>query len=606
MAIETAADLVEALRQTRILGPAQLAEAAALAPRREPRALARELIERGWLTPYQVNQLFQGRGPALAVGSYVLLERLGEGGMGQVFKARHRGLERVVALKLIRKERLAHPDAVRRFLREIRAVAQLNHPNVVLAFDADEVDGVHYLAMEYVEATDLAKLVKRSKPLPVALACDYARQVALGLQHAFEHGLVHRDVKPSNLLLARGSVVKVVDLGLARLHHGGPDGEGSVTVTGQPGVMGTPDFIAPDQARDFHAADTRSDLYSLGCSLYFLLTGQVPFPEGTLTEKLLRHQLDDPRPVEEVRPEVPAEVAAVVRRLMAKQPRDRPQTPAEAAAALAAVQTRAATFAGAMPAKKVAVLSTPPPAHREAAAVQPTPFGLGPASQGPADTRVGWSSVILSGEPRDVPPSHSARKRGTRKKSLPWLVAAGTLALAGMALAVYLLARGPDKTGAGEDDGASAPAAGKRVYLSDLNESDVVVGYGRFGKKGATGLAEAAEIVVNGVPAPHGLSLHPPARGSSRVTYRLGKRYRTFNGTAAINDLPAGGSRSPLTFLVYGDDNLLWKCQPLRHCGETQACNVQVIGVDRLRLAVQCPDDATGASAVWVEPYVAR
>ena len=182
-----------------------------------PRALAGELIRRGWLTPYQVNQLLQGRGRDLLLGSYVLLERLGEGGMGQVFKARNWKLGRVVALKLIRKERLDNPDAVRRFQREIRAAAQLDHPNIVRAFDADEVDGTHLLVMEYVEGTDLAKLVKKDGPLPVDKACDYCRQAALGLQHAYERGLVHRDIKPHNLLLTPGGVVKILDMGLARL-----------------------------------------------------------------------------------------------------------------------------------------------------------------------------------------------------------------------------------------------------------------------------------------------------------------------------------------------------------------------------------------------------
>ncbi|HEV3258850.1 MAG TPA: serine/threonine-protein kinase [Gemmataceae bacterium] len=338
MPLDSVASLVDTLRHSRLLQPAQVEELThGLAARfPAPRDLARELLQRGWLTPYQVNQLFQGRGQDLVLGSYVLLERLGQGGMGQVFKASNWKLDRTVALKLIRKERLANPDAVRRFQREIRAAAQLAHPNIVHAHDADEVRGTHIFVMEYVEGIDLGKLVRKRGPLPVAQACDYIRQAALGLQHAHECGLVHRDIKPGNLLLSRGAVVKILDMGLALLHQGDSD-DSSTSMTATGCVIGTADYIAPEQARDSHTADIRADLYSLGCSLYHLLTGRVPFPRGTVTEKLLQHNMDEPQPVEQLRPEVPLPVAAVVRKLMAKRPEDRYQTPGEAAVALAAV-----------------------------------------------------------------------------------------------------------------------------------------------------------------------------------------------------------------------------------------------------------------------------
>jgi formylglycine-generating enzyme required for sulfatase activity/tRNA A-37 threonylcarbamoyl transferase component Bud32 len=267
-------------------------------------------------------------------GRYRLLEKLGEGGMGAVYKARDARLGRVVALKVIRRELLAHPDAARRFLREVRAAAQLSHPNVVHALDAGEAGGTHFLALEFVEGADLATLVRQRGPLPVELARDCVRQAALGLQHAFERGLVHRDVKPSNLLLTRDGQVKVLDLGLARRHQA-DEGEASTTLTREGAVMGTLDYIAPEQALDAHSADIRADLYSLGCTLYFLLTGRVPFPGGSATEKLLKHQLEEPEPVERLRPGLPPAVAAVVRNLMAKRPEDRYRTPAELAAALA-------------------------------------------------------------------------------------------------------------------------------------------------------------------------------------------------------------------------------------------------------------------------------
>jgi serine/threonine protein kinase len=195
---------------------------------------------------------------------YVLLERLGQGGMGQVFKARHRRLDRVVALKLLRQDRAADPEALLRFQREARATARAAHPNLVTIFDADEVGGTQFFTMEYLEGTDLSRVVKQRGPLPPALACDHVRQAALGLQHAHENGLVHRDVKPSNLMLTAQGTVKVLDLGLARLEDPAePDKTEGLTETGA--VMGTADYIAPEQAIDTHRADIRSDVYSLGC-----------------------------------------------------------------------------------------------------------------------------------------------------------------------------------------------------------------------------------------------------------------------------------------------------------------------------------------------------
>jgi WD40 repeat protein/serine/threonine protein kinase len=298
--------------------------------------LARELIGRGWLTPFQVNHLFLDKGDELLLGSYVLLERLGEGGMGQVFKARNWKLDRIVALKLIRKDRLASSaSAVRRFEREIRVAAQLEHPNIIRAIDADMVGGVYLFAMELVPGVDLAQHVRARGPLPVASACDYIRQAALGLGHALEKELVHRDIKPSNLLLTTpGEVVKVLDLGLARSSDAAND-EGSTSLTEEGLVMGTPDYLAPEQALDARAADIRSDLYSLGCTFYFLLTGSAPFPGGSTLEKLIRHREQEPTPIEELRPDVSPAVAAVLRGMMAKRPADRFQTPTELIAALA-------------------------------------------------------------------------------------------------------------------------------------------------------------------------------------------------------------------------------------------------------------------------------
>jgi serine/threonine protein kinase len=339
MATVSTASLVESLRDFRVLEPAQLQEIASFQDRfLDAKALARELIHRTWLTAYQANQLLQGRGRDLLLGSHVLMEKLGEGGMGQVFKARNWKLGRVVALKLIRKEKLNNVNAVARFQREVRAVAQLNHPNVVRAYDADEVDGSHLLVMEFVDrAADLAKLVRTGGPLPVAKACEYIRQAVLGLQHAHEQGLVHRDIKPHNLLLTRDGTVKLLDMGLARLNLPAVAHEKSTFMTQEGAFMGTPDYVAPEQALNPHTADIRADIYSLGCTFYFLLTGRPPFPTGSLTEKLLQHQFDEPPALEHQRADVSPAVSAVLRKMMAKKAENRYPTPADVAVALAAV-----------------------------------------------------------------------------------------------------------------------------------------------------------------------------------------------------------------------------------------------------------------------------
>jgi serine/threonine protein kinase/WD40 repeat protein len=356
--------LLDDLRDSHLLDDARLGEIARAAAKGplSARDLGRELMTRDGLTPFQVNHLLLGRGRELVFGGYALLERIGQGGMGQVFKARHVRLRRIVALKVIRRDRVGGLDAVRRFQRELLMAGQLTHPHIVEAYDAGEEGGTYYFVMEYVEGESLGAIVKRDGPLPVELACEYTRQAALGLQHASDRGLVHRDIKPSNLLLARASgTIKLLDLGLA-LIRGTAEGElSTLTATGM--LLGTPDFMAPEQTWDPHAVDVRADLYSLGCTFYYLLTGAVPFPGGAVGRKLLGHQTEEPVPVEQLRPEVPRGVAAVVRRLMAKRPEDRFQTPAELAETLAAGPPDLPPPPQPVPAP--APSAAPPPAERD-------------------------------------------------------------------------------------------------------------------------------------------------------------------------------------------------------------------------------------------------
>jgi WD40 repeat protein len=327
--------ILAAVGRAGLVEPEQLRQLAhELAGRQlDAQQLGRELMHRGWATAFQLNQLFQGRETALHVGPYLLLARLGAGGMGQVFKARHRRLGRIVALKLIHPQYLGDPGAAKRFLREVRSLSRLDHPHIVRALDAGEADGRLYLVMEYVEGTDLAQLVNHRGALPLNLACECARQSALALQHAHENGLVHRDIKPSNLLLAGDGTVRLLDLGLAR--PGATDeSDAGTTLTDTGMMMGTPDYVAPEQILDSKRVDIRADLYSLGCTLYHLLTGRPPFAGGTAGQKLVQQQTEEPEAIAALRPEVPAALVAVVQKLMAKKPDQRYQTPAELAAVL--------------------------------------------------------------------------------------------------------------------------------------------------------------------------------------------------------------------------------------------------------------------------------
>jgi hypothetical protein len=266
------------------------------------------------------------------LGQYEVIGKLGQGGMGAVYKARHVELGKLVALKVLPTEHL-HEASLARFKREVRAFGRLEHPNVVAAHDAGQHRGVHYLAMSLVDGVDLARLLAGHGPLRVADACEVARQAAAGLQHAADHGLVHRDVKPSNLMLARDGLVKLLDLGLARSAGDAPAEQ--LTAAGM--LLGTADYLAPEQWHRPHAVDSRADIYGLGCTLYHLLAGRPPFagePGDTVLAKMHGHLEVPPPPVSRHRPDVPAGLATVLGRMLAKDPADRFATPADAAAAL--------------------------------------------------------------------------------------------------------------------------------------------------------------------------------------------------------------------------------------------------------------------------------
>lgn len=296
-----------------------------------PTALADALVRDRLLTRFQADQLLQGRWRNFILsGKYKILGPLGAGGMGLVFLCEHQIMRRRVAVKVLPLDAgdLASPE---RFHREARAVAQLKHTNIVGGYDIDQDGKRHFLVMEYIDGSTFRTIVKEHGPLDPVRAAHYIRQAALGLQHAHEAGLVHRDIKPSNLLLDRTGTVKILDLGLARFFHDETD---DLSKRYSEGPIGTMDYMAPEQALDSHHADIRADIYSLGATFYFLLAGHGPYQEGSALQKMIRQQLMPPRPIRDIRPDVPEELAGVIGRMMAKEPAARYQTPAEVAETL--------------------------------------------------------------------------------------------------------------------------------------------------------------------------------------------------------------------------------------------------------------------------------
>jgi serine/threonine protein kinase len=329
MAITTAKAFLAVLEKSELLTAEQFSEAedAALLTD-DARALAGMLTEGSLITRWQASQLLAGRS-SFFLGNYVLLELLGHGGMGRVFLARHTTMNRYVALKTISRRVGRDPASLERFLAEARSIAALDHPNIVRAYNVDNEGDRFYIVMEYIEGQDLRDMVRAGGPLDFEQAADYIRQAAEGLAHAHGRNMIHCDIKPSNLLANTQGTVKLLDMGMARLV--GEEGEeqeedDSAEAPEEEQVLGTVDFLAPEQAVQGPNFDHRADIYSLGCTFYFLLTGRPPFGEGTLAQRILKHQTKQPPSILDQRPDTPKDLVAICMKMMAKDPKDRFQS----------------------------------------------------------------------------------------------------------------------------------------------------------------------------------------------------------------------------------------------------------------------------------------
>jgi len=384
---------------------------------KDAQELVRELLRQKKLTRFQAEELWKGKGKSLVPGNYLLLDKIGEGGMGAVYKAEHRRMHRIVAIKMLPPAMTKDPLAIARFEREVTAAARLRHSNIVAADDADEANGVHFLVMEYVDGSDLAALVKKNGPCPVMNAVDYILQAARGLEFAHSEGVVHRDIKPANLLLDKKGVVKILDMGLARIEQGLGPVQAELTGTGA--IMGTVDYMPPEQAMDTRKADARADIYSLGCSLFYLLTGQAMYPGDTLMKKLLAHREQPTPSLRAIRPEVPEQVEAVFWKMVAKNVEDRYQTMTEVITDLEKCRK-----------------GQEPPAEPEQPLLSITDEGM-----------TDFLKEISIGRPRTVRPEKSpARSSGRNTKQQLVLIGGGIVAMLALLAGLVLKLKTKDAT----------------------------------------------------------------------------------------------------------------------------------------------------------------
>jgi serine/threonine protein kinase len=358
-----------------------------------PQGLLDALVAGDLLTPWQLQQLRKGKSKGFTLGKYRLLRLLGAGGMSSVYLAENPTLRQQVAIKVLPIKRVDQSSYLARFEREAQVAFRLGHHNIARAFDLDTSSNVHFMVLEYIEGVDLHAKVKAEGPLDVREAADYIRQAAVGLHYAHEEGLVHRDVKPANLMLDKRGTIKILDLGLAL----DDEEDASLTREHNEKVLGTADYLAPEQARDSHKADRRSDVYALGCTLFYLLTGKPPFATGSLGERIRAHMSTPPPNLLESRADVLPALAELYFRMMEKHPEARPQTAKEVADALDAWLASAAVKPGDRPEppRRVPLRRTPAPGSDARRILPPgTVVRSGPSSSAGRIVRPGGSGTL--------------------------------------------------------------------------------------------------------------------------------------------------------------------------------------------------------------------
>ncbi len=494
------------------------------------RRLARQAVSSGRMTLWQAQQILAGRFQGLRIDRYVLLDLIGQGGMGRVYLAQDTRLGRKVAVKVLSRERMNNPRAVARFRREAKVGAQLQHENLVRIYDEGEAHGVHYLVMEYIIGKTVGHLIAEEGRLDPAKAASLARQVAHGLEHLHEKGLLHRDINPMNILVDRDGTAKLTDLGLAIDLEDEED-----VVTREGATVGTFDYISPEQARHSRQVDVRSDIYSLGCSLYHMIAGRVPFPAPSLPEKLFAHQSKEPEPLTKLVPGVPEGLDAVVRKMMSKRPEDRYQTPSAVARALqpfAAIPVKTITGSIDDMTREAPISPTVPvPESRQSSTEVPTQVVTNGVLQ--VSKRSGSDVDLpiittpeskplapeLNSDPMDFMPKidfgpeaplsdslSSVRSASDEIPSYPrWLVPGGLalLVMVAIVLGGFFLLRGSGSEGAGApvaSDGGKSGGTSTKNTQEYVPLSDITVVYGSGDVTSVSDLHQAIQLAM-GKPA---------------------------------------------------------------------------------------------------------